>query len=576
MGAAQSVEEKIAYFAKKNDHLSLHETLTELQRRDPNWAVNKGRYLEDTSAAGVTPLILAAQRGNLQCVEALLAAGADVHTSCPAVDGNSALHEAVDKRQDVVVNVLLQAGANPCVENARGFTAMDVACARKNATVLRLLEQRCPFKGWLHVKTSTFAGLSREWKRRWCVVCHRFPYPRAAPSARLIHVVLLAYRDTSTVIPACRVWLDGAAAVPMQSSGTQARPDGVGPSQAALKLHPKHELPAGAYTTGYPGHGLTMYLRPDLGGQASLDAFQTFIALVNNRGVLPVGPGVGAPPTPGLGPPPPGMRPPPPRRPPPPPRPYPAGAPTSDEELARRLQAEEDSAFAAHLATHPDPGSGPPAGPPASAPGSFAGAYPSIDYTQRHNEAAPPRAARPASRVGARRLERGGRGRCWSVAGHGPAAAAPASPPLIRIEDSPARPAATSSGEWWAAFPPVEPVVAPSAGSASAGVTPSGGSASSTVASAPAAAAAPALPVASAVPSAAAAGGVNSGAVDDDEGTCVICLEEPATAGFLHGDSYVVVHRCCCRACAQHLKDSNVRTCPMCRQPIQGFIMNVY
>ena len=43
-----------------------------------------------------------------------------MHTSCQAVDGNSALHEAVDKRQDVVVNVLLQAGANPCVENARG------------------------------------------------------------------------------------------------------------------------------------------------------------------------------------------------------------------------------------------------------------------------------------------------------------------------------------------------------------------------------------------------------------------------------------------------------------------------
>lgn len=51
--------------------LCAQETLTELQRRDPNWAVNKGRYLEDTSAAGVTPLILAAQRGNLQCVEAV-------------------------------------------------------------------------------------------------------------------------------------------------------------------------------------------------------------------------------------------------------------------------------------------------------------------------------------------------------------------------------------------------------------------------------------------------------------------------------------------------------------------------
>lgn len=45
------------------------ETLSELQRRDAHWETNKRRYLEDTSAAGVTPLVLAAQRGNLQCVE---------------------------------------------------------------------------------------------------------------------------------------------------------------------------------------------------------------------------------------------------------------------------------------------------------------------------------------------------------------------------------------------------------------------------------------------------------------------------------------------------------------------------
>lgn len=138
---------------------------------------------------------------------------------------------------------------------------MDYACAKKNVTVLRRLEQGAPFKGWLYIKTATFAGLTREWKRRWCVVCHRYPYPRGPPQGRLIHVVLVAYRDTHSVSPTCRVWLDGATAVPMRSAGAEARLRGTGPAQAALRLHPRHEVPAGAYTTGYAGQQLTMYLR---------------------------------------------------------------------------------------------------------------------------------------------------------------------------------------------------------------------------------------------------------------------------------------------------------------------------
>ena len=47
----------------------------------------------------------------------------------------------------------------------------------------------------------------------------------------------------------------------------------------------------------------------------------------------------------------------------------------------------------------------------------------------------------------------------------------------------------------------------------------------------------------------------------------------PATAGVLHGES---VHKCLCRECATHLKESNVQHCPMCREPIQAFIMRVF
>lgn len=436
-----------------------------------------------------------------------------------------------------------------------GFTAMDIACARKNPTILRLLEQRCPFKGWLYIKTSTFAGLSREWKRRWCVICHRFPYPRGPSTQRLIHVVLLAYKDTSAVIPVCRVWLDGASAVPMQSSSTQNRPEGVGPTQAALKLHPKHELPAGAYTTGYPGHGLTMYLRPDFGGQPSLDAFQAFITLVNNRGMLPGGPSATAGWRPqGAG----GA--------------YTPAGPLSDEELARRLQAEEDSAFAAHLASHPElvpPGGANPASgpaPPASSPASFAGAYPAIDFGQRHDEgrassypgtpiqgsagssAGRPRPPPPAGPLAQSALVSSGSGGGGGTASTTPEATTSATPPpaaplLINVENSPPRPQTqVRPGEWWAAFPPVEPVLPssnPSATQSSPSTAPP--PASTAAVGSPIASSASTIPVSATVPSGTTSEAVNSGAVDDDEGICVICLEEPATAGFLHGDSYVGV-----------------------------------
>ncbi|KAL6781380.1 hypothetical protein ACKKBG_A10915 [Auxenochlorella protothecoides x Auxenochlorella symbiontica] len=608
MGSGQSIEQRIETFAKKNDHFGLQSLLAEIRQRDPNYNANKAQYLDFILASGVTPLIAATQRGNLQCAEVLIAAGADVHIVCPSLDGNSALHEAVSRKQDSLVEVLLQAGANPCVENAKGYTAMDVACSRRNVSVLRLLEQRSPFKGWLYVKTATFAGLSREWKRRWCIVCHRHPYPRAPEGRRLIHVVLLAYRDTEAVAPVCRVWLDGAVATPMASASAQARVRGHGPAQAALKLHHKHEVPAGAYTTGYAGQGLTMYLRPDYGDQAVLDAFSAFIALVNNRGFIPAGANPSSQPVPsnlpatphgrladrpgdwgvaaggagasgGLG-----------------------GAP-SDEELARRLQEEEDSAFAARLASNPEDhpaassnasfassagwqGSGQAGGrpgppSPSRTPPPGGALYPRIDYEQRYaDQAAPPSPPRlpsslqsTPSRISAPGTGAGPLGlsalgaaaqapsSAGAAAGGGPGpAAGPASAatPLISLAEggAEARPGAApgagaGAGEWWSAFPPVPPFVSP-------------GPAAPAATAAASASDAPRPPVASP-----GAGGGDS----EDDGICVVCLEAPATAGFLHGDS---VHRCCCRSCAQHLKDQNVRNCPMCREPIQSYIMNVY
>lgn len=58
-----------------------------------------------------------------------------------------------------------------------------------------------------------------------------------------------------------------------------------------------------------------------------------------------------------------------------------------------------------------------------------------------------------------------------------------------------------------------------------------------------------------------------------DSELCVICLEAPQEAGFLHGST---VHRCCCRTCALQLKRNNTQHCPLCREPIDHVVLAVY
>uniref|UniRef100_A0A0G4I4Y6 RING-type domain-containing protein n=1 Tax=Chromera velia CCMP2878 TaxID=1169474 RepID=A0A0G4I4Y6_9ALVE len=57
---------------------------------------------------------------------------------------------------------------------------------------------------------------------------------------------------------------------------------------------------------------------------------------------------------------------------------------------------------------------------------------------------------------------------------------------------------------------------------------------------------------------------------DSDEGVCTICQEEPATAGFVHGET---MHLCACTKCANTLKKKLGQTkCPMCRQGVDKIL----
>ena len=110
--------------------------------------VESGADLEARDAEGDTPLIVAARRNSPQIVQALLAAGADVHAdrrpapppqrgrvrfieTRPVPAGITALHAAAESNQDAaVVGVLVAAGAN--VEAETGLPIGTHITGRRN------------------------------------------------------------------------------------------------------------------------------------------------------------------------------------------------------------------------------------------------------------------------------------------------------------------------------------------------------------------------------------------------------------------------------------------------------------
>ena len=83
-------------------------------------AVNGGQ--PDGVSCGETPLMIAAEMGNLQCMDILIKAGADVNSK--AQGGHTALNVAVWRNNVQAVNKLTRAGANVNSVNLYGRTAL--------------------------------------------------------------------------------------------------------------------------------------------------------------------------------------------------------------------------------------------------------------------------------------------------------------------------------------------------------------------------------------------------------------------------------------------------------------------
>lgn len=83
-------------------------------------ASDHAHFVQARDEVGNTPLTAAAARGFYECVVLLLDQGANIHYQNRRAEGGSALHEAVARRHDRIVDLLLRRGASPFTENAKG------------------------------------------------------------------------------------------------------------------------------------------------------------------------------------------------------------------------------------------------------------------------------------------------------------------------------------------------------------------------------------------------------------------------------------------------------------------------
>ena len=119
------------------------------------------------SADGFTPLGLAAFFDNADAFELLLPLTRNVNEAAKNPQRVAAIHAATAKRNAVMVEKLLRAGADPNQVQADGFTPLHAAAMHGDAAIVGLLLLFGADPGQLSAKDRSAASYAREGGHEW-------------------------------------------------------------------------------------------------------------------------------------------------------------------------------------------------------------------------------------------------------------------------------------------------------------------------------------------------------------------------------------------------------------------------
>ncbi|CAL5090110.1 unnamed protein product [Urochloa decumbens] len=128
----------------------------------------QGANLDSIDIIGMTPLMKAILRSrSLKMAKVLLRLGANVNVYMSVLEG-TALHHCVDREHEKTVNLLLSYGADPCIKNDDGNTALELARQNGLFNIVRAIEGRISlFQGWMREKYGPCSFMKRM---IWAVV----------------------------------------------------------------------------------------------------------------------------------------------------------------------------------------------------------------------------------------------------------------------------------------------------------------------------------------------------------------------------------------------------------------------
>ncbi|GAX79349.1 hypothetical protein CEUSTIGMA_g6791.t1 [Chlamydomonas eustigma] len=210
MGNQASLSERCLAACNSNKPAELKHII-KLISKDTN--EGKLSVLETKDKDGQSCLFLCASKGHQECALTLLNNGVDVMTRMS--DGGTALHAAVARQDEKMVELLLLHGADPFAANNKGVSPYQLVLLSCNTKIARRLERKAHFAGEADVRVTSMAGFSSSYKTRYLVVA---PLRSQASAGGQIegllddanrHLYMFSDRDSAS--SKCCLYLRGAS-----------------------------------------------------------------------------------------------------------------------------------------------------------------------------------------------------------------------------------------------------------------------------------------------------------------------------------------------------------------------------